>query len=362
MRIAQVAPLIESVPAVRYGGTERVVSYLTEELVEAGHDVTLFASADSITNGHLAAGCERALRYDNANKDILGAHMHMLEEVAERSNEFDLIHFHTGYLHYPLTRHITTPHVTTHHGRLDIPELAYTYKGYKDIPVISVSAYQRLSSPQFNWQATIPSAIPENLYSFSACHSGYLAYLGRISPEKGILEAIAIAQRAGMELKIAAKIDRADEAFFNDYVKPLLKDPRIEFLGELNNTQKNFFLGDAYALLVPSQYPEPFGLGMIEAMACGTPVIAFHRGAAGEILEQGVTGYLVNDVASATRAVEKIELINRKACHAYFRRRFNVKNMTKKYMKVYQASLERRQPRVQIYKKSKWNPYKELAM
>lgn len=344
MKVAQVAPLIESVPPVRYGGTERIVSYLTEELVALGHDVTLFASADSITNGHLFPGADKALRYDKRSIDHLATHMIMLENFVDYAQEFDFIHFHTGDLHYALTRKISTPHITTHHGRLDIPELEYFYKDYYDIPVVSVSYNQRKPFPQCNWIDNVYDGIPDDLYDFSTIHKEYLAFLGRISPEKGILEAIEIAQRAGMELKIAGKVDSVDEEFFNSFVKPRLNDPRIEFIGEINNTEKNFFLGNACALLFPVQWSEPSGLVMIESMACGTPVIAFRRGSVEEILQHGVTGYVVDNVGSAVKAVEQIEILNRKKCREIFCQQYSAKRMVDDYLQIYRFLAETDQP------------------
>ena len=344
MRIAQVSPLIESVPPVRYGGAERVIFYLTEELVALGHDVTLFASADSITSAHLIPGCARALRYDKDARDVLGAHLKMLQDVIDRSPEFDIIHFHTGNLHYALTRYIDTPHITTVHQRLDKPEADYFYRKYPSIPVVSVSNEQRNYMPASNWQANVYHGIPENQYAFSAVHEGYLAFLGSIAPEKGILEAIEIARRANMPLKIAAKVDKADEAFFNDIIKPLLADPLIEFLGEINNTQKNYFLGDACALLNPVKYPEPFGLTMIEAMACGVPVIAFRGGSVQEIIREGVTGYIVDDLDEAVEAAGLLERLSRKQCHDIFMQYFTATRMANDYLSVYEGCITNKYP------------------
>lgn len=337
MRIAQVSPLIESVPPVRYGGTGRVIFYLTEELVALGHDVTLFASADSITNGHLIPGCSRALQNDMSSRDILGVHLKMLQDVVDRSPEFDIIHFHTGNLHYALTRYIDTAHVTTlHHGLDNNPMADYFFNNYPDIPVVSISAQQRNIMPDSNWQATVFHGIPENLYNFNPAHKEYLAFLGDASPDNGLLQAIEIAQRANRPLKIAARIDRADKAFFNNTIKPLLADPRIEFIGEINNTEKNYFLGDAYALLSPARYQRPFSLAIIEAMACGVPVIAFRGGSAQEIVQNGVTGYLVSDLTEAVDATGRLESLNRKACHDVFVDQFTAKRMANDYLTVYE--------------------------
>ena len=339
MRIAQVSPLIESVPPVRFGGTQRIVSYLTEELVALGHDVTLFASADSITSARLIPGAAKALRYDKNTTDHLSVHINMLKDVVDRAPEFDLIHFHTGHLHYALTRYISTAHITTRHTRLDIPEQDYFYREYNHIPVVSVSADQRRSFRKYNWLGTVPYGIPEDLYDFSARHNSYLAFLGRISPDKGILEAIAIAQRSNMALKIAAKVDEANEDFFDEFVKPHLQDPRIEFVGEINNTEKNHFLGNAYALLLPLRQAGPFEIVTIEAMACGTPVIAFRRGSVAEILQHGETGYIVDDIDAAVNAIAQLEKISRKNCHATFKNRFTAKHMVNNYLNIYDSSI-----------------------
>lgn len=342
MRIAQVSPLIESVPPVRYGGTERVVFYLTEELVALGHEVTLFASADSITNAHLIPGCARALQHDMDPRDVLAIHLNMLQDVVDRSPEFDIIHFHTGNLHYALTGYIDTPHITTLHNRLDNQEAGYFYRKYTDIPVVSVSAEQRKDMPGSNWQATVYHGIPEDLYEFRPGHREYLAFLGSASPENGIMEAIEIAQRADMPLKIAAKVHKDDEAFFNETVKPLLADPRIEFIGEINNTEKNMLLGDAYALLYPIKYPKPFGLTMVEAMACGVPVIAFRGGSVEEVIQHGVTGYIVDDLDEAVYATGLLENLSRKACHDTFIQRFTAPRMANDYLSVYKNCMDNR--------------------
>ena len=339
MRIAQVSPLIESVPPVRYGGTGRVVFYLTEELVALGHDVTLFASADSITNAHLIPGCARALRQDMNERDAIGIHLNMLRTVVDFSPEFDIIHFHTGNLHYALTRYIKTPHVTTLHNRLDNPEDDFYYRKYSGIPVVSVSNTQRIHMPANNWQATVYHGIPENLYDISAGHSDYLAFIGSVSPEKGILEAIEIARRADMPLKIAARVNKADEAFFKRTIKPLLADPRIEFVGELNNTQKKYLLSDACALLYPVKYPDPFGLVMVEAMACGVPVIAFRCGAVEEVIQDGVTGYIVDDLDEAINATSRLEKLSRRQCRDSFINRFTASRMADDYLSVYERCM-----------------------
>ena len=344
MKIAQVSPLVESVPPVRYGGTERIVFYLTEELVELGHDVTLFASADSITNARLIPGADQALRHGKTAIDTLTAYMTMLENVVNYSPEFDIIHFHTGHMHYALTRYIQTAHLTTHHDCFDASELNIFYREFNHVPVVSVSDNQRKMCPKCNWKGTVHYGIPENLYHFSPRHDSYLAFLGRISPDKGVLDAIKIAQRLNMNLKIAAKVDSENERYFNDYVKPLLKDPRIEFVGEINNTIKNYFLGDAYALLLPVQSPEPFEIVAIEALACGAPVVAYDGGAIGEIIQNGENGYIVDDIDSAVIAIEQLENISRLKCRQSFENRFTSMHMVNKYLSIYESRISELKP------------------
>jgi len=279
MRIAQVAPLFESVPPKYYGGTERVVSYLTEELVCQGHEVTLFASGDSVTKAHLVAACRRSLRLDKHCIDQLSHQVLMLEHVFQRAAEFDIVHFHVDYLHFPLSRREQLTHVTTLHGQLDIPDLVPLYHEFRDMPVVSISNCQREPLPWANWQATIYHGVPADTYQFRAEPGSYLAFLGRISPEKRVDRAIKIARQVQIPLKIAAKVDRVDKDYFEAVVEPLLRDSLIEFVGEIGDGEKDEFLGHAHALLFPIDWPEPFGLAMIEAMACGTPVIAYRSGA-----------------------------------------------------------------------------------
>src|ERR1043166_7432964 len=289
MRIAQVAPLFESVPPKYYGGTERVVSYLTEELVHQGHDVTLCASGDSVTKAHLVAACRRSLRLDKHCVDQLAHQILMLEHVFQRATEFDLVHFHVDYLHFPLSRCRAITGITTLHGRLDIPDLVPLYREFRDMPVVSISNAQRTPLPWANWQATVYHGLPADLYRFHAQPGSYLAFLGRISPEKRVDRAIEIAKRVRIPLKIAAKVDRVDKKYFKSAIEPLLRDSLVEVVGEIGDGKKDEFLGNAYALLVPIDWPEPFGLVMIEAMACGTPVIAYRGGAVTEIMEHGHT-------------------------------------------------------------------------
>jgi glycosyltransferase involved in cell wall biosynthesis len=340
MRIAQVAPLYESVPPRQYGGTERIVSYLTEELVRQGHEVTLFASGDSVTRARLVAACPRSLRLDESCVDHLAHHYVLLERVFERAAEFDLIHFHVDYLHFPLSRRQPGAHVTTLHGRLDLPDLVPLYEQFRDLPVISISDAQREPLPWINWQATVYHGLPDDLYRFRAAPGRYLAFLGRISPEKGVDRAIEIAQAVRMPLRIAAKVDRVDEEYFETVVRPLLRDPLVEFLGEISETEKDGFLGEAQALLFPIDWPEPFGLVMIEALACGTPVIAWRDGSVPEVMEQGRTGFIVASVAEAVEAVRRVQQLSRARCRETFERRFNVARMARDYVDVYERLVE----------------------
>lgn len=342
MRIAQVSPLFESVPPKYYGGTERVVSYLTEELVRRGHDVTLFASGDSVTKARLIAPCRRSLRLDKHCVDQLAHHILMLEQVFKDTSRFDTIHFHIDYLHFPLSRRSATPHVTTLHGRLDIPDLVPLYQEFREVPVVSISNAQREPLPWLNWQGTVYHGLPEDLYTFREEPGKYLAFLGRISPEKRVDRAIEIAKRVGMEIKIAAKVDAVDREYFEDVVKPLLKDPLAEYVGEIGEGEKNEFLGNAYALLFPIDWPEPFGLVMIEAMACGTPIIAYRKGSVPEVMEEGTTGFIVHDLEDAVKAVEKVPTLSRKRCREVFEERFTASRMAKDYLSVYQRLLDRK--------------------
>jgi glycosyltransferase involved in cell wall biosynthesis len=335
MRIAQVAPLFESVPPKLYGGTERIVSWLTEELVRLGHDVTLFASGDSMTTARLVAGCPQSLRLNPQCIDQLAHHVNMLQNVFSEKDNFDLVHFHIDYLHFPLSRQARLPNVTTLHGRLDIPDLAPLYRTFSDMPVVSISDAQRRPLPWANWQATVHHGLREDSLAFYGEPGQYLVFLGRTSPEKGLDQAIKIAKRVGMPLKIAAKIDRADEPYFETVIKPLLNDPLIEFIGEIGYSEKNAFLGNAAALLFPINWPEPFGIVMIEALACGTPVIAYPFGSVPEVIENGVTGFLVRDVKSAVKAVERISKIDRAQCRQRFEERFTLARMTQDYLAIY---------------------------
>ncbi len=340
MRIAQVAPLYESVPPKLYGGTERVVSYLTEELVRQGHDVTLFASGDSLTEARLVPVCKQSLRLAPSCVDPLAHHVLLVERVLDEKDNFDLIHFHIDYLHYPRSRQQDVPTLTTLHGRLDIPDLAPLYQRFRDIPVVSISDSQRQPLPWLNWQSTVYHGLPIDSLQFQSAPENYLAFLGRISPEKGVDDAIAIARAAGIELKIAAKVDRADQAYFESVIKPLLNDPGVDFVGEIGHSEKNEFLGRAIALLTPVQWPEPFGLVMIEAMASGTPVIGYPRGSVPELVEDGVSGFVVNNVQEAERAVRALPALSRRKCRDYFEARFSSVRMCKDYLDVYNRLLD----------------------
>jgi glycosyltransferase involved in cell wall biosynthesis len=335
MRIAQVAPLYESVPPKYYGGTERVVSYLTEELIRQGHEVTLFASGDSETKARLVAACRRSLRLDEQCIDQMAHQILMLEHVFQRAAEFDIIHFHVDYLHFPLSRRQPITHVTTLHGRLDIPDLIPLYQEFQDMPVISISNEQRKPLPWANWQATVYHGLPAGLYRFRAEPGSYLAFMGRISPEKRVDRAVEIAKRIQIPLKIAAKVDPVDKNYFETVVAPLLDDLLIEFVGEIGDAQKNEFLGNAYALLLPIDWPEPFGLVMIEAMACGTPVIAYRGGAVPEIMEEGHTGFIVEELEDAVEAVRRVPELSRKRCREVFEQRFTATRMAHDYLQAY---------------------------
>jgi glycosyltransferase involved in cell wall biosynthesis len=348
MRIAQISPLIESVPPRQYGGTERIVSYLTEELVNQGHDVTLFASGDSETSARLIAPCEHALRHEGSLAPDIH-HMVMFEMLAAKAMNFDIVHFHTGHIHYPLARRLPVPHITTQHGRLDILEFRAFYREYRDIPVVSISDAQRQPVPWINWQGTVYNGLPLDLYHLQPEPGSYLAFLGRISPEKGIDHAIAIARQSGMPLKIAAKVDAVDREYFDRHVQPHLKEPLVEFVGEINDREKQEFLGDAYALVFPIDWPEPFGLVMIEAMACGTPVISYRCGSVPEIMQDGETGFIVDNISNAVKAVARIQSLNRRHCRAIFEERFSAARMTSDYLKIYEKQLiAAEQPRMVI--------------
>jgi glycosyltransferase involved in cell wall biosynthesis len=337
MRIAQIAPLYECVPPKLYGGTERIVSYLTEELVRQGHDVTLFASGDSKTSAKLVPCCDMALRLNPSIRDARPYHIIMMEQVRQKAREFDILHFHVDYLHAPLVRQLSCPALTTQHGRLDLPDLAPFYGMFHDMPLVSISSDQRRYLRHVNWIGTVHHGLPRDLLPFQPdAGEGYLVFLGRISPEKRPDLAIEIATRAGVPLKIAAKVDRVDQAYWEEKILPMIKaHPNIEFVGEVNEQEKAELLGKAAALVFPIDWPEPFGLVMIEAMACGTPVIPFRRGSVPEIVEEGVSGFGVETVAQAVAAVHRIADLDRVAVRAAFERRFTVERMVKDYVNIY---------------------------
>lgn len=342
MRIAQVAPLHESVPPKLYGGTERIVHYLTEELVAAGHDVTLFASGDSETSASLEPMVPKALRLDERAIDVLAPHLLMFDRVAETARRFDVIHFHTDYLHFPVFRHCSVPHVSTFHGRLDLADLRPVFDAFRELPMVSISDYQRLPVNRANWLATVYHGLPESLYSFRPEPGTYLAFLGRISPEKRPDRAIEIAIRTGIPLKMAAKVDKADRDYYEQRIRPLMDHPLVEFIGEVDERGKNELLGGALALLFPIDWPEPFGLVMIEALACGTPVVAFRQGSVPEVLAHGVTGYIVDTVDQAVAAVENIGRISRAGCRREFEERFSARGMAKSYADLYESVAQAR--------------------
>ena len=338
MKIAQIAPLAESVPPRLYGGSERIVSYLTEELVRQGHDVTLFASSDSVTSAKLIGCSPTALRLSTEVFDALPWHLVMLERVRQRAGQFDILHFHIDLLQFPLLRSIGTPSVTTLHGRQDLPDLPAFYRAFPDVPLVSISDAQRTPLPPVNWAATIHHGLPRDLYTFQPHPAGYLLFLGRISPEKRPDRAIEIAMRAGMPLKIAAKVDKVDEEYWLTKIQPLVQGNRlVDFVGEVGDADKDALLGGASAVLFPIDWPEPFGLVMIEAMACGTPVIAFPCGSVPAVLEDGVAGFLVTNVEEAAAAVERISELDRARIRATFERRFDIARVAEDYVAVYHA-------------------------
>ncbi len=339
MKIAQVSPIFERVPPKAYGGTERVISYLTEELVRQGHEVTLFASGDSITSARLVPVIDKSMRLDPQRQEWLMYHTMMLDQVAAMADAFDVIHFHTDYLHFPLAKKLHVPHVTTLHGRLDLPELIPLYRHFSKVPLVSISNSQRMPLPWVNWLDTVYHGLPSDLYSFESDPDDYFAFIGRISPEKRVDRAIDIALQCGVPLYIAAKIDRLDEAYFNECIKPLLNHPLIEYIGEIGEQEKRTFLGKARALLFPIDWPEPFGLVLIEAFASGTPVIAYRHGAITEIMEDGGTGFIVTNQEQALEAAGKTGSIDRRHCREIFERRFTATRMAENYLQVYRRIL-----------------------
>jgi glycosyltransferase involved in cell wall biosynthesis len=337
MRIAQVAPLYESVPPQLYGGTERVVSYLTEELVRMGHEVTLFASGDSQTHAKLVAACPQSLWRNPDCRETLPHHVHLMDMVFEDVSRFDVIHFHTDYLHFPLLRRYPCKSVTTIHGRLHASDLKSLLEAHSEAPLVSISDSQRLPVPDANWVSTVYHGLPRGLHKFRSTSGDYLAFLGRISPEKRLDRAIEIARLAGRKLKVAAKIYPEERAYFAEVIEPLLKASRsfVEFVGEVGGREKDEFLGNACALLFPIDWPEPFGLVMIEALACGTPVVAWRNGSVPEVIEDGVTGFIVADLAQAVRVVGDVAGLSRFKCRKVFEERFDASRMAGTYLDVY---------------------------
>ena len=341
LRIAQVAPLYESVPPKLYGGTERVVAYLTDQLVADGHDVTLFASGDSETRARLVPICPQGLRLDPGSTDAFAHHVLLLERVFQDIASFDVVHFHCDYIHFPLSRRAPVATLTTLHGRLDIPDLLPLYDEFADMPLVSISDAQRRPLSGANWRATVYHGLPRDFAAYAPESGEHLAFLGRVSPEKGIVEAVEIARRAGMRLQVAAKVDEADREFYETTVRPILDDPLVEFLGEIGDAEKPAFLGSARALLFPIDWPEPFGLVMIEALASGTPVIAFPRGSVPEIIEDGVTGFLVEGIDAAARAAVRASQLRREDCRRAFEERFTAERMARDYVAVYRDLIAR---------------------
>jgi glycosyltransferase involved in cell wall biosynthesis len=347
MRIAQVAPLYEPVPPRGYGGTERVVSWLTEELVRQGHEVTLFASGDSLTRARLVPVCPVSLRTNSSCRDTLAHHILLLEQVRQQRDQFDVVHYHIDYLHFPLSRQIDVPQITTLHGRLDLPDLRPLYREFADMPVVSISFSQRDPLPQANWVGNVYHGLPADSLPFHEGPGEYLAFIGRISPEKRPDRAIEIATRVGMRLKIAAKVDAVDRRYFEHTVCPLLKRPNIEFIGEIGDDAKSEFLGNAIASIAPIDWPEPFGLNMVEAMACGTPTIAFGHGSVPEIIEDGVSGIIVHTVDEAVEAIRQASVMSRRAVRACFNSRFTATRMVSDYLSIYEGILSQ-EPRCRI--------------
>ncbi len=336
MRIAQVAPLFESVPPKLYGGTERVVSWLTEELVRQGHEVTLFASGDSETSARLVAGSPRALWREPGCRETLPHHVRLVELVAGAADRFDVIHFHLDYVHFPAVGRLPCPSVTTLHGQLYAPDEKALFDAYAEVPLVSISDAQRQPIPRANWQATVYHGMPLETHTFSEGPGSYLAFLGRVSPEKGLEKAVEIARLAGMPLRVAAKIYPEERPYYERVIEPLFRaSPWVEFVGEVGGRSKDVFLGGARALLFPIDWAEPFGLVMIESMACGTPVVAFRRGSVPEVMTEGVTGFVVDDVVGAVAAVRATAALDRRACRRAFVERFGVKRMASDYLRVY---------------------------
>jgi glycosyltransferase involved in cell wall biosynthesis len=348
MRVAQIAPLTESVPPRLYGGTERVVAFLTEELVAMGHDVTLFASGDSDTSAELEAAWPCALRFDPSIRDTMAPHMLMMEQVYRRASEFDVLHFHLDYWSFSLFGRQATPFLTTLHGRLDLPELVPVFDSFPTVPLVSISDAQRHPLPGANFIETVHHGLPIDLLTPRPVAPRYLAFLGRICPEKRPDRAIRIARRSGIPLKMAAKVDRVDEDYFRNTIEPMIDGTSVELIGEINDLEKPDFLSGAIGLLVPIDWPEPFGLVMIEAMACGTPVIAFNRGSVPEIIEHGVTGYIVEDEAQALAAIARLGRLSRSTIRQRFERRFTARRMAEDYLGLYRRLAVKTRPSLRV--------------
>jgi glycosyltransferase involved in cell wall biosynthesis len=348
MHIAQVAPLTEAIPPKLYGGTERVVHWLSEELIALGHEVTLFASGDSRTSAKLVSIWPRALRLDDTIRDPNALHMAMLEQVRQRANEFDFLHFHLDYYPFSLFSRQSTPFVTTLHGRLDLPEHQPVFNTFSSAPVISISNAQRRPVPQARWIKTIHHGLPEKMLEPQPIRPSYFAFLGRIAPEKRVDRAIRIAQHCGVPLRIAAKVDRADTDYYEQEIRPLMNSPLVEHVGEISDKEKSAFLSGAIALLVPIDWPEPFGLVMIEAMACGTPIIVFNRGSVSEIVDEGVTGFIIEDEAGAVGAVDRLAELSRDRIRRVFEERFTARRMALDYLAAYRALMDSKAPRIRL--------------
>ena len=348
MRIAQIAPLTESVPPKLYGGTERIVSYLTEELIALGHDVTLFASGDSVTSAILEPMSPRALRFDPALRDPIAPHMAMLETVYRRAHEFDVLHCHLDYWTFSLFSRAMTPFLTTLHGRLDLPDHAPMYGLFPEVPLVSISFAQRRGLPDANYVKTVHHGIPTDLLTPQPIPQSYLAFLGRICPEKRPDRAIRIARRAGMKLIMAAKVDRVDQAYFDTTIRPMIDGDQIQMIGEIGDDAKAAFLSGAHALLMPIDWPEPFGLVMIEAMACGTPVIAFDCGSVPEGVDHGITGFVVDNEDAAVAAIPRLRHLSRQAIRARFERRFSARRMASDYLALYHQLATQIRPRLRV--------------
>ncbi|HUC50317.1 MAG TPA: glycosyltransferase family 4 protein [Xanthobacteraceae bacterium] len=349
MHIAQIAPLTEAIPPKLYGGTERVVSWLTEELIGLGHDVTLFASGDSTTSARLEGMWPRALRLDGSVRDPNALHMMMLEHVHRRADDFDFLHCHLDYYPFSLFSRQPTPFVTTLHGRLDLPEHQPVFDTFSSVPVVSISNAQRRPLPQANWVRTVHHGLPERLLTPKPVKPSYFAFLGRIAPEKRVDRAIRIAEHCGVPLKIAAKVDRADREYYDERIAPMIRASKaVEYIGEIGDAEKADFLSGAIVLLVPIDWPEPFGLVMIEALACGTPVIAYNRGSVPEIIEDGLTGFVVEDDAGAIGAVDRLGQLSREKIRTRFEERFTARRMAQDYLAVYRSLSANAEPRLRL--------------